>query len=57
MDPVVQYLAQWEGYERTAQRLPMLIEAYHRVRSDERLNGWRFAPGRQRPNEHSKNPS
>lgn len=56
MDPVVQYLKQWEGYEPAEQRLPMLIEAYHKVRGDERLKGWRFAPGRQRPNEHSKNP-
>jgi len=56
MDEVLAYLEYWKDDPKTANRLPMLIEAYQLVRCDKPLAGWKFGPGKQRPNQRSRNP-
>lgn len=56
MDEVLAYLEYWKDDPKTANRLPTLIETYQLVRCDGRLAGWRFGPGKQRPDEKINNP-
>ena len=48
MDLVIQYLESWRGKEHAENRLNMLISAYEIVRKDNRLQEWRYEPGRKR---------
>ncbi|MCK8828254.1 hypothetical protein MWH25_10970 [Natroniella acetigena] len=48
MDKVFKYLAGWEGHEKAANRLSILVKTHNLLRQDGRLKEWRFVPGKRR---------